>query len=36
MVRRLTSDNAQALGLRDRGVIATGHKADINVIDHGS
>jgi N-acyl-D-aspartate/D-glutamate deacylase len=35
MVRRLTWDNAQALGLRDRGQIAPGKKADINVIDHG-
>jgi len=35
MVRRLTSDNARALGLNDRGVIAPGRKADINVIDHG-
>ena len=35
MVRRLTSDNARALGLTDRGVIAPGLKADINVIDHG-
>ena len=35
MVRRLTRDNALALGLRDRGVIAPGMKADINVIDHG-
>lgn len=34
MVRRLTSDNARALGLNDRGVIAPGCKADINVIDH--
>ena len=34
MVRRLTSDNARALGLNDRGVIAAGRKADINVIDH--
>jgi N-acyl-D-aspartate/D-glutamate deacylase len=35
MVRRLTRDNAVALGLRDRGVIAPGFKADMNVIDHG-
>jgi N-acyl-D-aspartate/D-glutamate deacylase len=34
MVRRLTRDNAWALGLRDRGVIAPGLKADLNVIDH--
>jgi len=35
MVRRLTWDNARALGLDDRGVIAPGRKADLNVIDHG-
>jgi N-acyl-D-aspartate/D-glutamate deacylase len=34
MVRRLTRDNANAIGLRDRGVIAAGRKADINVIDY--
>ena len=34
MVRRLTWDNARALGLNDRGVIAPGRKADLNVIDH--
>jgi N-acyl-D-aspartate/D-glutamate deacylase len=32
-VKRLTSDNARALGLHDRGVLAPGRKADINVID---
>jgi N-acyl-D-aspartate/D-glutamate deacylase len=35
MVRRLTWDNANALGLQDRGRIAPGMKADLNVIDHG-
>ena len=35
MVRRLTMDNAHALGLHDRGVVAPGRKADLNVIDHG-
>jgi N-acyl-D-aspartate/D-glutamate deacylase len=35
MVRRLTWDNAKALGLQDRGRIAVGMKADLNVIDHG-
>jgi N-acyl-D-aspartate/D-glutamate deacylase len=33
-VKRLTRDNARALGLNDRGVIAPGYKADINVIDY--
>jgi N-acyl-D-aspartate/D-glutamate deacylase len=33
-VRRLTRDSARALGLHDRGVIAPGYKADINVIDY--
>lgn len=33
LVRRLTSDTAQAAGLLDRGVLAAGKKADVNVID---
>jgi len=33
LVRKQTSVNARAMGLHDRGVIATGLKADINVID---
>ncbi len=33
-IRRLTGDPAQLYGLTDRGVIAVGKKADINVIDH--
>lgn len=33
LVRKLTSDNAQAVGLSDRGVLAPGMKADVNVID---
>ncbi len=33
-VKRLTRDNALGMGLRDRGLIAPGMKADINVIDH--
>jgi N-acyl-D-aspartate/D-glutamate deacylase len=33
VIRRLTSDTAHASGLHDRGVIATGKKADINIID---
>ncbi|MEM7025915.1 MAG: amidohydrolase family protein, partial [Pseudomonadota bacterium] len=34
VVRRLTSDTAEAAGLGDRGVLAPGKKADINVIDY--
>jgi len=34
IVRRLTSDTANAAGLLDRGVIAVGKKADLNVINH--
>ncbi len=33
LVRRQTSDTARAAGLNDRGVLAPGMKADINVID---
>jgi N-acyl-D-aspartate/D-glutamate deacylase len=33
-VKRLTRDTAVALGLNDRGVLAPGFKADINVIDY--
>ena len=33
VIRRLTSDTAEAAGLLDRGVIRTGKKADLNVID---
>jgi N-acyl-D-aspartate/D-glutamate deacylase len=33
LIRRLTSDTAHAAGLHDRGVLAVGRKADINVID---
>jgi len=33
-IRRLTSDNAKAIGLNDRGLLAPGMKADINVIDY--
>ncbi len=33
LVRRLTSDTARAAGLMDRGVLAPGMRADINVID---
>ena len=34
VVKRLSHDNAAALGLADRGVIAPGYKADVNVIDY--
>ncbi len=35
LIRRQTSDTARAVGLHDRGVIAPGLKADLNVIDYG-
>lgn len=34
VIRRLTADTAHASGLFDRGVIAPGLKADINILDH--
>ena len=33
LVRKQTRDGARAYGLRDRGVLAPGYRADINVID---
>ncbi len=33
LVRRHTHDTAEAVGMLDRGVLAPGYKADINVID---
>ncbi len=33
MIRRMTSDTAGAAGLHDRGILAPGMKADLNVID---
>ena len=33
LVKRQTLDNARAVGLDDRGMIAPGYKADLNVID---
>ena len=33
-IRMLTRDTAAALGLNDRGLVAPGYKADINVIDY--
>jgi N-acyl-D-aspartate/D-glutamate deacylase len=35
-VRRLTSDPAALYGLADRGVVAPGYRADLNVIDHAA
>ncbi len=34
VIKRITRDNAMAIGLSDRGLLAPGLKADINVIDH--
>lgn len=36
LIRRQTSDTARAAGLTDRGVLAPGMKADLNVIDPDS
>lgn len=33
LVKRQTLDSAQAVGLNDRGVLAVGKKADLNIID---
>ena len=33
VIRKMTRDTAQLYGLRDRGVLAPGKKADANVID---
>jgi N-acyl-D-aspartate/D-glutamate deacylase len=33
VIKALTSDNAHAVNLHDRGVIANGYRADINLID---
>jgi N-acyl-D-aspartate/D-glutamate deacylase len=34
LVARQTSATARAVGLLDRGVLAPGYRADVNVIDH--
>jgi N-acyl-D-aspartate/D-glutamate deacylase len=34
IIKRLTSDNATAIGLNDRGLLHAGMKADINVLDY--
>ncbi len=33
-IKRLSHDNATAIGLNDRGLLRVGYKADINVIDY--
>ena len=33
-IKALTSDPAETVGLRDRGLLAVGRKADVNVIDY--
>jgi N-acyl-D-aspartate/D-glutamate deacylase len=33
-VKRISRDSAWAIGLHDRGVVANGYKADLNVIDY--
>jgi len=33
-IKRLTRDNAAAIGLHDRGLLRAGMKADLNVIDY--
>jgi len=33
-IKRITNDNARAIGLNDRGQLKPGFKADINVIDY--
>ena len=34
MVKRLTHDNAAAIGLTDRGLVQVGKKADLNILDY--
>ena len=36
MVRKQTQDTAALFGLDDRGVVAPGKRADLNVIDHAA
>jgi N-acyl-D-aspartate/D-glutamate deacylase len=33
VIKKLTHDNAELYGLRDRGIVAPGYRADLNVID---
>ena len=35
-IRMMTSETAALYGMHDRGVIAPGYRADLNVIDHAS
>ena len=35
LVKRQSADTAQAVGLLDRGLLAPGYRADLNVIDMG-
>lgn len=34
VIKALTQDTANAIGLHDRGILAPGYKADINLIDY--
>ncbi|MBM3620234.1 MAG: amidohydrolase family protein [Alphaproteobacteria bacterium] len=34
IIKRLTADNATAIGLNDRGLLRTGMKADLNILDY--
>ena len=34
IVKRLTADNAAAIGLNDRGLLQVGMKADVNILDY--
>jgi N-acyl-D-aspartate/D-glutamate deacylase len=34
IIKRLTADNAAAIGLNDRGLLRAGMKADINILDY--
>ncbi len=36
IIKKQTSDTAKVYGLLDRGVIAPGYRADVNVIDHAN
>jgi N-acyl-D-aspartate/D-glutamate deacylase len=36
VVRKMTSDTASLYGFGDRGVLAPGKRADVNVIDHSN